>query len=217
MTRPFQPLDIDLATLSHAYGQVPGRISAQGGEVAAARLAYQRAEHERKREEALCYQLARVELEQARGAKGKAPTEAQVDAHMRTDPALSARLLAACEAEWVAEAAYEVARSNYKAVVTEGDMVAEAARDRREEMRQIDPTLRLPAPAARPPVAGFDPGGLSWPAPQVAEGAPWHELPVVRGTVCAECGEPVRMSPSGSVCQRGHGGVGVRPANPPPL
>lgn len=235
MTKPFISLEIRHESLASAYAQVPGRISEYGAAAAEARVAHQRAEHERKREEALCYQLARAQLEMPapgdgeKKASSRGPTEAQVEAHMRTSAQLAGRLLAACEKEWLAEADYEVARSNFQAVRAEADLVAEAARDRRAELANLDPTLRFPAPARFnieqefPP---FKPTGpvqvekMTVSGPGGSRELKWEELPLLPGYRCGECKKPVRTTPlGGAVCELGHGGaeepIPVEPAKTP--
>lgn len=148
MSDDIQFLDLsDHSTLPLAYSTCAGKISRVGALLAQTRQAHQMAEHERKRTEASCYLQARARMEEIAQATGKdgakkAPTEAQVDAFMRTDPVLSSMYDAAVLAEYTAEASYEAMRANYKAVCTEADLAAEVARDRRAEMGHIDPTLR---------------------------------------------------------------------------
>ena len=228
MTKLFVPLEIRHESLASAYAQVPGRISEYGAAAAEARVAHQRAEHERKREEALCYQLARAQLEmpapgegEGRKASSRGPTEAQVEAHMRTSAQLAGRLLAACEKEWLAEADYEVARANFQAVRAEADLVAEAARDRRAELANLDPVMRYPAPRFNieqefPPFKPTGPEKVLAEAQQL--NTPWEELPLLPGYRCAECKKPVRTAPmGGAVCALGHGGAEEPiPAESPP-
>jgi hypothetical protein len=105
---------------------------------------------------------ARLQLEEGaepvKDAKGnlkdpKPPTEAQVQALMRTDEVLAPRRDAAVMQEAMAEARYEALRADYRAVCTEADMVAESARNTRQELQNLDPTVRLAQL------------GRSWPAP----------------------------------------------------
>lgn len=44
------------------------------------------------------------------------------------------------------------------------------------------------------------------PRQKVIPFGPWTSFQLVAGEVCGSCGGPVRMSPSGVVCQKGHGG-----------
>jgi hypothetical protein len=131
---------------------VPARISEVGRQLAEAQFLFAAAKEHREKEEAFLYQAARLQLEEGAepvtDAKGKTkdpkpPTEAQVQALMRTDEVLAPRRDAAVMQEAMAEARYEALRADYRAVCTEADMVAESARNTRQELQNLDPTVRL--------------------------------------------------------------------------
>lgn len=155
---PAQPQWLDQTHLSAALAGVPGQISEAGRRVAQGQYELAEAKAHLDREEAFCYQAARIALTGACGkdSKGqdKDPTEAQVKAHMRTDSALWDRYYAAYVASELAEARHESLRSDYRAVCLEADMIAEASRNARAEMAHLDPSLR------------FGQIGRSYPAPQ---------------------------------------------------
>lgn len=135
---PFRALSLSNEALSASMQSVPGRISYYGGRAADARRAFQTAELARKNEEAALYVAAKAEL----GTAPKAPTEASIEAYIRTAPHLRARLDAAYQREFDAEHAYEVAKATFAATKEEASMVAEAARNARAEMAHLDPTIR---------------------------------------------------------------------------
>lgn len=161
---PAPPQWLDQTRLSAALASVPGQVSEAGRKVAYAQYTLAEAKAHRDREEAFCYQAARIALQGQCGkdSKGqeKDPTEAQVKAHMRTDEALWQRLHRAVMEAELAEAQYETARSDYKAVCLEADMVLESCRNTRAEMANLEPALRVgplgrgyPGPSAAPPAA----------------------------------------------------------------
>lgn len=212
MSDDIQFLDLsDHSTLPLAYSTCAGKISRVGALLAQTRQAHQMAEHERKRTEASCYLQARARMEEIAQATGKdgakkAPTEAQVDAFMRTDPVLSSMYDAAVLAEYTAEASYEAMRANYKAVCTEADLAAEVARDRRAEMGHLDPTLRV-----------FTPNRIPEVRPALSEPRlPWSSFPVVKDRECGVCHTIVRVTQSGNVCVNGHGGFDIESSQKPP-
>lgn len=133
----FYALSMSNEALSNSMQSVPGRISFYGGRAADARRAFQLAELARKNEEAALYMAAKAELAGA----PKAPTEAAIEAHIRTAPHLRARLDAAYQREYDAEHAYEVAKATFAAAKEEANMVAEAARNARAEMAHLDPRI----------------------------------------------------------------------------
>lgn len=195
--------------LSQEMAQVAGRISYVGGALATAREELLRAEHERKRTESLCLLKARLDLEGVnKTAKGesKGPTEKQVDSHMRTDPALSAQLNIAVEREIVAEARVETLRADYAAVKVEADLIAEVARNQRAEMQHLNPTVYAQPlqqqTFQRVPTAEMD--------------VPWARLRLIPDKRCSVCKLEVRQSPSGTVCEAGHGGAPLEDAEPDP-
>ncbi len=156
---PAQPQWLDQTHLSAALAGVPGQISEAGRRVAQGQYELAEAKAHLDREEAFCYQAARIALTGACGkdSKGQRPTEAQVKAHMRTDSGLWDRYHAAYVASELAEARHEALRSDYRAVCLEADMIAEASRNARAEMAHLDPSLRLgqigrsyPAPQPQP-------------------------------------------------------------------
>lgn len=149
---PPAPQWLDHTQIGAALMSVPARISETGRKLAEAQYLFAAAKEHRAKEEAFIYQAARLTLEEGaepvKDAKGnlkdpKPPTEAQVQAFMRTDPDLSERRDAAIMQEAVAEARYEALRADYRAVCTEADMVAEAARNTRQELQNLDPAVRL--------------------------------------------------------------------------
>mgnify|MGYP000449824221 CR=1 FL=1 len=168
---PAAPRWLDPSQLTAALMSAPGQISEVGRALAHARFLFVEAENARKKEEAFLYQAARLQLEEGAppepAGKGdkpprapKAPTEAQVQSHMRTDPELGRRYDNALLREATAEARYEALRADYKAVCTEAEMLAEVARNQRAELQNLDPTVRFPAvgrsypsPAPRQPAA----------------------------------------------------------------
>lgn len=138
---PFSGLSLLPEALTASMQQVPGRISYRGARQADARMTHQRAELARKHVEAALYVEAKAALMAPPYGQAK-PTEAAIDAHIHTDPALRARLDAAFEVEFAAERAYEEAKAIFAAVKEEANMVAEAARTLRSEMANLDPTLK---------------------------------------------------------------------------
>lgn len=164
---PPPPQWLDHTQIGAALMSVPARISEVGRQLAEAQFLYTAAKEHREKEEAFLYQAARLQLEEIGPLKAgkfdkdgnpeiikpKPPTEAQVQAFMRTDEVLAPRRDAAVMQEAVAEARYEALRADYRAVCTEADMVAESARNTRQELQNLDPTVRLAQL------------GRSWPAP----------------------------------------------------
>lgn len=159
---PPAPQWLDHTQIGAALMSVPARISEVGRQLAEAQFLFAAAKEHREKEEAFIYQAARLQLEEGaepvKDAKGnlkdpKPPTEAQVQALMRTDEVLAPRRDAAVMQEAMAEARYEALRADYRAVCTEADMVAESARNTRQELQNLDPTVRLAQL------------GRSWPAP----------------------------------------------------
>lgn len=152
---PAQPQWLDQTHLSAALAGVPGQISEAGRRVAQGQYELAEAKAHLDREEAFCYQAARIALTGACGkdSKGqdKDPTEAQVKAHMRTDSGLWDRYYAAYVASELAEARHEALRSDYRAVCLEADMIAEASRNARAEMAHLDPSLRFGQIGRSPP------------------------------------------------------------------
>jgi hypothetical protein len=149
---PPAPQWLDHTQIGAALMSVPARISEVGRQLAEAQFLFTAAKEHREKEEAFLYQAARLQLEEGaepiKDAKGnlkdpKPPTEAQVQALMRTDEVLAPRRDAAVMQEAVAEARYEALRADYRAVCTEADMVAESARNTRQELQNLDPTVRL--------------------------------------------------------------------------
>lgn len=161
---PAPPQWLDQSQLSAALASVPGQVSEAGRRVAYAQYTLAEAKAHRDREESFVYQAARIALQGQCGkdSKGqeKDPTEAQVKAHMRTDPELWQRLHRAVMEAELSEARYETARSDYRAVCLEADMVLESCRNARAEMANLDPAVRFgqigrsyPSSAAAPPAA----------------------------------------------------------------
>ena len=152
---PAQPQWLDQTHLSAALAGVPGQISEAGRRAAQGQYELAEAKAHLDREEAFCYQAARIALTGACGkdSKGqdKDPTEAQVKAHMRTDSGLWDRYYAAYVASELAEARHESLRSDYRAVCLEADMIAEASRNARAEMAHLDPSLRFGQIGRSPP------------------------------------------------------------------
>lgn len=149
---PPAPQWLDHTQIGAALMSVPARISEVGRQLAEAQFLFATAKEHREKEEAFLYQAARLQLEEGaepvKDAKGnlkdpKPPTEAQVQALMRTDEVLAPRRDAAVMQEALAEARYEALRADYRAVCTEADMVAESARNTRQELQNLDPTVRL--------------------------------------------------------------------------
>jgi len=149
---PPAPQWLDHTQIGAALMSVPARISEVGRQLAEAQFLFAAAKEHREKEEAFLYQAARLQLEEGaepvKDAKGnlkdpKPPTEAQVQALMRTDEVLAPRRDAAVMQEAMAEARYEALRADYRAVCTEADMVAESARNTRQELQNLDPTVRL--------------------------------------------------------------------------
>ena len=182
---PAQPQWLDQTHLTAALAGVPGQISEAGRRVAQGQYELAEAKAHLDREEAFCYQAARIALTGACGkdSKGqdKDPTEAQVKAHMRTDSGLWDRYYAAYVASELAEARHEALRSDYRAVCLEADMIAEASRNARAEMAHLDPSLR------------FGQIGRSYPAPPPLRPAQTRQMemgiggPEVRNGVISNC------------------------------
>ena len=137
----FSGLSLLPESLTASMQQVAGRISYYGAAQAAARTELQRAELARKHVEAELYVEAKSMLMAPPHSQAK-PTEAGINAHVHTDPALRERLDAAFEREFASERAYEEAKALYAAVKEEANLVAEAARTHRAEMANLDPTIR---------------------------------------------------------------------------
>lgn len=143
---PVQPkwLTFDPENLTASYAQVGARISNQGRLVAELRAELVFAKKQREKEEALVYQLARVELEMAGKGGSRGVTEGQVAAHTRSEPHLDKRIIEAYKVEAVAEAQYEVARVDLDAMRREAEMLVSAGADRRAELNNLDPMIRNP-------------------------------------------------------------------------
>lgn len=138
---PFSGLSLLPEALTNSMQQVAGRISYRGARQAEMRVAFQRAELARKHVEADLYVEAKSMLMAPPHNQAK-PTEAGINAHIHTTPALRERLDAAFEREFAAERAYEEAKAVFTAVKEEANMVAEAARSLRAEMAHLEPTVR---------------------------------------------------------------------------
>lgn len=193
---PASPPWLDHHNIQADMLSAPGRISEAGRRLAGARYDYAMAKAAREREEAMLYQMARAELAGAK-VDGKGPTEAQVNAFVRTDPRYAARYGAAIMNEAQAEAVYEVSRSDYTAILKETDLLMEAARNSRAEMGHLDPTVRTGQI------------GRSYPRPSDQERFVFESHPVRKGYHCRVCLGEVRATPSGYVCKQGHGGTEV--------